>query len=68
MTRMTFAALAAIALTALLIGAANIATKTSAQPAAATVRQAGAPPVNIDVFELMGRALGELPVEQADMH
>ena len=66
MTPMTIAATAAVAVTALLVGTTNTLKSPAPAPAASAARQAGAPTTGIDVLELMGRALGELPVEQAD--
>ena len=66
MTRMTIAGLAVVATCAVLLGSAahSVTTRTTVPP----VRQVAAPAVTIDVFELMGKALGELPVEAADTH
>ena len=66
MTRMTFIATAAVVFSALVLGgAANSLTTRATEPAASLAYQTSAPAARIDVFELMGRALGELPAEPA---
>ena len=66
MTPMTVISAVALTLGAVIVGNAAKSVTTVSPTPAPPARQAGAPTVNIDVFELMGKALGELPVEQAD--
>ena len=67
MLRLTFSATAVAVFGALLLaGTANSLTTRVVEPATSLAGQTSAPAVEINVFELMGRALGELPVDQAD--
>ena len=71
MSRIIIIAAAAL-VCAIVIGTSAFSLSHPASPNAAaqgpSVSAAQAPAASIDVFELMGRALGELPVEQADMN
>jgi hypothetical protein len=67
MTRIIIAGLVVVASCALLLGSAAHSITTS-RAVMAPPRPVAAPAVSIDVFELMGNALGELPPETGSMH
>ena len=68
MSYTTVGAACALAVCAFFIG--TIANSQTAPKPSISVTEARspAPAVTIDIFELMGRAFGELPVETANSH